>query len=40
MGIRSTFRSRIMRTGLADEVPVAVAGLLLDAEKRLSFEFK
>ena len=40
MGIRSTFRSRMMSTGLDDGVPVAVDGRLLDAENKLSFEFK
>src|SRR3978361_2335946 len=40
MGIKSTFRSRMMRTGLDEGVPADVDGRLLGAENRLSFEFK
>lgn len=40
MGMRSTFRSRIMSTGLDDGVPAAVDGRLVGAENKLSFEFK
>ena len=38
--MRSTFRSKINSTGRDEGVPDAVEGRLLDAEKRLSFEFK
>jgi len=40
MGIKSTFRSKMMSTGRDEGVPDAVEGLFDGAENRLSFEFK